>query len=79
VDPFVVDWRNRVLAALAALEVDTVVVTHFVAINVAVGRATGDQRVACCQPDYCSGTTVAVEAGQWSLLELGAQAPSAVG
>jgi broad specificity phosphatase PhoE len=79
VDPFVVEWRDRVLAALASLETDTVVVTHFVAINVAVGRATRDPRVACCQPDYCSRTAVAVEAGRWSLLELGAQAPSAVG
>jgi broad specificity phosphatase PhoE len=79
VDPFVVEWRDRVLAALAALEADTVVVTHFVAINVAVGRATEDPRVACCQPDYCSRTAIAIEAGRWSLLELGAQAPSAVG
>jgi broad specificity phosphatase PhoE len=79
VDPFVVEWRNRVLAALSALDADTVVTTHFVAINVAVGRATGDPRVACCQPDYCSRTAIAIEAGRWSLLELGAQAASAVG
>jgi broad specificity phosphatase PhoE len=79
VDPFVVEWRDGVLAALAALDTDTVVVTHFVAINVAVGRATGDPRVACCQPDYCSRTAVAIEDDDWSLLELGTQAPSAVG
>jgi broad specificity phosphatase PhoE len=79
VDPFLSRWRDGVLSALAALETDTVVVTHFVAINVAVGQATGDGRVACCQPDYCSRTAIAIEAGRWSLLELGAEAPSAVG
>lgn len=79
VDPFLLRWRDSVLSSLDALETDTVVVTHFVAINVAVGRATGDRRVACCQPDYCSRTAIAIEAGRWTLLELGAEAPSAVG
>lgn len=79
VDPFLSRWRDGVLSALVGLETDTVVVTHFVAINVAVGRATGDTQVACFQPDYCSRTAIAIEADRWSLLELGAEAPSAVG
>ena len=79
VDPFLLRWRDGVLSTLAALETDTAVVTHFVAINVAVGRATGDGRVACCQPDYCSRTAIDIDGGRWSLVERGAEAPSAVG
>ena len=33
-------WRDGVVGALLALEVDTVVVTHYIAINAAVGVAT---------------------------------------
>jgi broad specificity phosphatase PhoE len=51
-------WRQDVLEALWALDTETVVVTHFVAINVAVGWATGDDRVVSVSPDYCSVTAL---------------------
>ncbi len=50
VDGPVQAWRQRVLDGLAALRGDTVVVTHFVAINVAVGAATGAATLWCCSP-----------------------------
>ena len=56
-------WRQDVIDALWALEADTVVVTHFVAINVAVGWATADDRVVIVSPDYCSVTTLDRDAG----------------
>src|SRR3989441_6914689 len=38
-------WRQRVLDALVALARPTVVISHFIAINVAIGFAEGDDRV----------------------------------
>ena len=43
--------RDDVIVALAAISEDTVVVSHFVAINVAVGAALDDPRVTCFRPD----------------------------
>jgi broad specificity phosphatase PhoE len=74
-------WRAGVLAALgrlAATVLDTVVVTHFVAINVAVGAATGDDRVMCFAPANCSRTVLSVDAGKFVVELLGDQAISVV-
>ena len=71
-------WRDAVVEALRELSVDTVVVSHYVAINVAVGTATGDQRVACFRPDYCSCASLDVVDGRLVLIELGAQAATRV-
>jgi broad specificity phosphatase PhoE len=56
-DPF----RARVLRAIRALRDDTVVVTHFLAINAVVGAASGDDRVVCCTPTHCSRTVVELD------------------
>jgi broad specificity phosphatase PhoE len=56
-------WRQTVIDALWALDADTVVVTHFVAINVAVGWATADDTVVIVSPDHCSITRLDRDAG----------------
>ena len=56
-----------------ALDRATVVVTHFVAINVAVGAATGDDRLVCFRPDNCSRTVLDNDGGRLRLVELGAE------
>ena len=66
-------WRNQVVAALAALKTTTIVTSHFIAINVAVGAATNDDRVVCFEPDNCSCTRLEVGEGQLRLVELGHQ------
>jgi broad specificity phosphatase PhoE len=67
-DPF----RARVLRAIRALRADTVVVTHFLAINAVVGAATDDDRVVCFAPAHCSRTIVDLdERGGLELVELG--------
>jgi broad specificity phosphatase PhoE len=71
-------WRRLVVACLEALDVDTVVVTHFVAINAAVGSATGDDRVVCCRPGNGSVTRLRNEGGRLFVEALGDQAPSTV-
>ena len=77
-DPDLRAWRDRVVELLVVLNRDTVVVTHFVAINVAVGAATGDDRVLVFRPDYCSRTVLDVAGGQLRVVELGAEAATAV-
>ena len=67
-DPF----RARVLGAIRALRADSVVVTHFLAINAVVGAATDDDRVVCFVPAHCSRTVVDLDdTGGLRLVELG--------
>lgn len=71
-------WRASVLDRLVAIERDTVVVSHFVAINVAVGAATGDDRVTCFRPGHCSRTVLEVVGRGLRLVELGEEAATQV-
>ena len=74
-DPF----RARVLGAIRALRADTVVVTHFLAINAVVGAATADDRVVCCTPTHCSRTTVELDDdGVLHVVDLGDAGPTDV-
>jgi len=64
-------WRNDVLQALLAITQDTVVFSHSVAINVAVGFALGDDRVTCFLPANCSMTMVESDGKGMRVVELG--------
>lgn len=66
-------WRDAVTAFLCGLQTSTVVTTHFVAINAAVGVATRDDRVLCFQPDYCSCTVLEHVNGTLRVVVLGRQ------
>lgn len=55
-------WRAELLDRLAAFGSDAVVFTHYVAINTAVGAATGDDRLVCCMPGHASVTELDVDA-----------------
>jgi broad specificity phosphatase PhoE len=71
-------WRDTVLATLLALPADTVVVTHFVAVNVAVGAATGDDRVLRFRPANASVTVLDADAGGLRLVALGEEGTTVV-
>ena len=71
-------WRDQVLAALAERDRDAVVVTHYIAINIAVGAAVGDDRVVNFQPDYCSVTVLRSTDGRLELFRRGAEAATRV-
>lgn len=64
-------WRRKVLEALLAITCDTVVVSHYVAINVAVGDALGDDRVTCFRPENCSCTVLNLQGDKLQVVELG--------
>lgn len=64
-------WRRSVVSTLLAIEEDSVIVTHYVFITVAVGS----QAYA---PDYCSSTVLDVVDGGLRLVSAGGQAVTVV-
>lgn len=58
--PRYASYRDEVVRWVAARAVDTVVVSHFVAINAVIGACTGDDRVVVRRLDNCSVTRVRV-------------------
>jgi broad specificity phosphatase PhoE len=71
-------WRQAVVDRLLAIDTDTVVFTHFVAINVAIGAANGDDTVVIAHPDNCSVTTMTNVGGELLLVDAPAQATTEV-
>jgi broad specificity phosphatase PhoE len=67
-------WRARCIATVAAIAQDTVVFSHYVAINVIAGAATGDDRVVVFSPDNCSVTVFETGGTHLKLIEKGAEA-----
>jgi broad specificity phosphatase PhoE len=71
-------WRKQVFKALGEFMKDTVVVSHFVAINAVVGHALEDDRVTCFHPENCSCTVLDVQGSHWKIVELGAEGASRI-
>jgi broad specificity phosphatase PhoE len=71
-------WRQTLLDSLARLPRDSVVFSHFIAINVAVGAAHSREDVVCFRPDHASITCVEAGNGSLRLVELGRQADTTV-
>lgn len=76
--PVMAPFRTRVLGAIRALREDTVVVSHFLAINAVVGAALGDDRVVCCSPGHCSITVVEIDADALRVLVAPTDGPTEV-
>ena len=71
-------WRDELVGTLAAIGEHTVVVTHYVAINAAVGAATGDDRLVCFRPGNCSITVLESSGGRLRVVALGDQSVTVV-
>ena len=71
-------YRDGVVARVAAIERDTVVFSHFVAINVLIGHCAGDDRLLLRRLDNCSVTTFAVDGGRLELVEGGHEADTLI-
>ena len=67
-------WREDCIATVAAISRDTVIFSHYVAINVIMGAATGDDRVVAFSPDNCSVTVFETDGAKLTLIEKGAEA-----
>ena len=69
------EWREDCVASVTEVSRDTVVFSHYVAINVIAGAATGDDRVVVFSPDNCSVTIVETDGQSLRLIEMGHEAP----
>jgi broad specificity phosphatase PhoE len=74
-EPELVRWRAELLEMLRDVRADTMVFTHFVAINTVVGAATGSDRVTSFSPAHTSVTEVEVAADAVTVVSLGAATP----
>ncbi|HLG88434.1 MAG TPA: histidine phosphatase family protein [Alphaproteobacteria bacterium] len=77
-DPVLRRWRHCLLAAIGYIRRDTVLVTHFIPINVVIGHVRGDDRVVCFQPDNCSCTELELEDGRLTITALGREATTRI-
>ena len=73
-DPALERWRDDCVAAILELKTDTVVFSHYVAINVLMGNAMNDDRVVVFSPDNCSITVFDNSGSKLRLLEKGNEA-----
>lgn len=76
--PRYVGFRDAVVGRLLAATSPTVVVSHFVAINAAIGAATGDDRMVLRSLDNCSVTVLDVDDGVLHLVEGGHEADTLI-
>ena len=71
-------WRQAVVDALLERREDTVIFSHFIAINVAAGAALGDERLISFRPDNCSVTIFETSGTALKLVEQGREAETKV-
>ena len=72
-------YRADVARAVSGLRADTVVFSHFIAINAVIGEATGDDRVVIAGLDNCSITVLDVsDDGVIRLVETGGEADTLI-
>ena len=77
-DPSLEMWRRNCVSAVGSLTSDTVIFSHFVAINAIVGGIQGDDRMVVFRPNNCSITIVDVDGGNMSVAQLGDEAETQV-
>jgi broad specificity phosphatase PhoE len=73
-----VSYRDAVVTALLGVDTDSVIFSHFVAINVAIGAAIGDDRLVVRSLDNCSVTIVDGVDGSLQLVESGHEADTLI-
>lgn len=73
-DPGLQNWRRTMIDAVEEITEDTVIFSHFIAINVLVGAAINDDSVVIFSPNNASVTILEVHGKKISLLERGKEA-----
>jgi broad specificity phosphatase PhoE len=74
VSPDLAEWREHCIATVTALPQDTVIFSHYVAINVIMGAATNDDRLVAFSPDNCSVTVFETDGKTLRLVQKGKEA-----
>ncbi len=77
-DQDLLSWRQGVIDAILGMKEDSIVFSHFIAINVIVGEAIGDDRVVNFLPDNASITIIETNETGIQLLEKGIEAGTKV-
>lgn len=72
------DGVMTTLSRIADTGADTVVASHFIAINAAIGAILGDDRLLIRSLDNCSVTIVEVKRGLFQLVETGEEADTLI-
>ena len=72
------DYRNAIAQRVAAITTDTVVFSHFIAINAVIGVATDNDAMVIASLDNCSVTTFEVVDGKLVLIESGNEADTLI-
>ncbi len=76
--PRYTSFRDGVAATVKALPNDTVVTSHFIAINAVIGAALDDDRMVIRSLDNCSVTVVDIVDGVLHLVEGGHEADTLI-
>lgn len=71
-------FRNGATAQLLSATSDTVVFSHFVAINAVIGAALDDDRLVIRSLDNCSVTIIDITDGRLVLVEGGEEADTLI-
>jgi broad specificity phosphatase PhoE len=77
-EPRYVSFRDEVVRFLVSRTADSVIFSHFVAINAAIGAALGDDRLVVRSLDNCSVTVIDVVDGSLQLVESGHEADTLI-
>jgi broad specificity phosphatase PhoE len=73
-----VNYRDAIAACVASCKTDTVIFSHFVAINAVIGAAQGRDEVLIASLDNCSVTTFDITDGRLTVLEIGGEADTLI-
>lgn len=67
-------WRDTLITALLDIGQDAVIFSHFIAINVAAGKALEDERMVCFRPDNASINIFTHDGVRLKVIEQGQEA-----
>ena len=73
-----IDFRNAIAQRVTEITTDTVVFSHFIAINAVIGVATDNDAMVIASLDNCSVTTFEVVDGKLALIESGNEADTLI-
>lgn len=76
--PYYTAFRDSIAERLVRCPVDTVVFSHYIAINAAIGVAVGDDRLVIRALDNCSVTVLDVVDGRLEFVEGGHEADTLI-